>query len=381
MINATGVLLHTNLGRAPVLPAAADAAREAAVSYTNLELDVDSGARGGRGAYVAGLLTSLTGAEAAHVVNNNAGMLFLTLLALAPAGSVPVSRGELIEIGGSYRLPDLMAATGARLVEVGTTNRTRASDYEVAIDDDTAMILKVHPSNYRITGFTAAAGLPELRPLAQRAGVPLVLDAGSGLIDARAPWLSGPPPAWLEGEPGVRQSLEEGADLVMFSGDKLLGGPQAGIAVGRSDLIDSIRSHPAARAMRIAGPELAALAVTLEQYATGTAGGIPLWGMSTIDPEVLRARSERVLAQAGTPGGIVEAASTIGAGSVPGAQVAGPVIVLDGPADELYLNLLRRPPEPVLARREAGRVWIDLRTVNPDDDGRVASALALAWRS
>ena len=207
LINATGVLLHTNLGRAPLHPEAAEAARAAATEYTNLEIELESGSRGGRNSHISRLLRALTGAEAAMVVNNNAGALFLTLMALAAAKSVPVSRGELIEIGGSYRLPELMAASGARLVEVGTTNRTRLGDHRDAIDHTTGMLLKVHPSNYRIEGFAEEATLGELVGLANERALPLAFDAGSGLVDARARWLEGPPPPWLTGEPGIAQAV------------------------------------------------------------------------------------------------------------------------------------------------------------------------------
>ncbi|MGA7271919.1 MAG: L-seryl-tRNA(Sec) selenium transferase, partial [Acidimicrobiia bacterium] len=227
VINATGVLLHTNLGRAPWIPEAVSAAAEVAGSYSNVELDLGSGERGRRNAMSERLLVALTGAEAALVVNNNAAAVFLVLAVLAGRnGRVPVSRGELIEIGGSYRLPELMAATGADLVEVGTTNRTRLEDYQAV--EDACLILKVHPSNYQIVGFSNEAPVSDLAGLASDRSIPLVFDDGSGLLDNRVPWLGGPPPQWLGGEPGVRQSLEAGADLVLFSGDKLLGGPQAG---------------------------------------------------------------------------------------------------------------------------------------------------------
>ncbi|MFP5331270.1 MAG: L-seryl-tRNA(Sec) selenium transferase, partial [Acidimicrobiia bacterium] len=241
VINATGVILHTNLGRAPISEEAAEAGRAATVGYTNLELDTLTGERGGRTSYVTALIRSITGAADALVVNNNAGALFLVLQAMAKDRQVPVSRGELIEIGGSYRLPELMSATGCTLVEVGTTNRTRLSDYADAIGPSTALLLKVHPSNYRIEGFSTDTPLGDLASLAHEHGLPAVFDAGSGLIDERTPWLDGPPPAWLAGEPGVVQSLEAGADLVLFSGDKLLGGPQAGIIVGDADLIAGLR--------------------------------------------------------------------------------------------------------------------------------------------
>jgi L-seryl-tRNA(Ser) seleniumtransferase len=376
VINATGVLLHTNLGRAPLHARAVAAAAEAAAGYGNLEIDLADGRRGGRGRYVTTLLTALTGGEAAHVVNNNAGALFLALAALGAGGSVPVSRGELIEIGGSYRLPELMAASGVALREVGTTNRTRAADYRAACDDTTRMLLKVHPSNYRVTGFTEEASLEQLRELATGSGVPLVFDAGSGLLDTRAPWLPGPPPPWLAGEPGVRQSLEAGADLVMFSGDKLLGGPQAGIIVGRRSVVDRVRTHPVSRAMRIDGPSLAALAVTLEEYARGTAGSLPFWAMATAAPASLRERIDVLIERSGLTAVVEDGVSTVGAGSVPGSEVPSPVMVVAGNADGLFLRLLSAQPAPVVARREDGRLVIDLRAVDPDDDADLATSLA-----
>ena len=381
VINATGVLLHTNLGRAPLDRHAAEAARAAAVGYGNLEMQLDTGKRGGRGAHALELIRALTGAEAALIVNNNAGALFLALIALAAGRSVPVSRGELIEIGGSYRLPELMAASGARLVEIGTTNRTRAADYQRACDESTAMLLKVHPSNYRIEGFAEEATLAQLATLGAERRLPLVFDAGSGLLDARTPWLEGPPPRWLAGEPGVAQSIGAGADLVMFSGDKLLGGPQAGIVVGRADLVARLRTHPVTRAMRIDGPSLVALGLTLERYADGTAHRLPFWAMATATHETLLARCERVLAEAGLTDAAVETrSSTVGAGSVPGSEVPSPVIVIGGDTDRRYLALLAAV-SPVVGRREAGSLVIDLRAVFEDDDATVAAALAETCRS
>ncbi len=377
VINATGVLLHTNLGRAPVDRGAASIASETATGYSNLEIDLTDGTRGGRGAYVERLIEVLTGAERAMVVNNNAGALYLTLVALAGPGSVPVSRGELIEIGGSYRLPDLMAATGARLIEVGTTNRTRIGDYESAIDESTAMLLKVHPSNYRVTGFTDEASLDQLAGLARDRGLPLVYDAGSGLLDERVPWLEGPPPDWLTGEPGIRQSLERGADVVMFSGDKLLGGPQAGILVGTSSLIERLKKHPVSRAFRIDGPSLAALAVTLESYANGTASQLPFWAMATASYEELELRCRSVAGD--LPVEIVRSESTVGGGSVPGATVPSPAIAIKGKVDDNHARLLAGSP-PVVGRREGGRLLLDLRAVPANRDSEVKARLEALWR-
>ncbi len=377
VVNATGVLLHTNLGRAPLDPGAAEAASRAATGYSNLEMNLTDGSRGGRGHYVHRLLELLTGAEKAMVVNNNAGALYLALVALAGAGSVPVSRGELIEIGGSYRLPDLMTATGARLVEVGTTNRTRIGDYESAIDDTTSLLLKVHPSNYRVTGFTDEAGVGELARLAHQRSLRLVFDAGSGLLDERVPWINGPPPDWLAGEPGIRQSLEQGADLVMFSGDKLLGGPQAGIIVGDGSLIGRLQKHPVARAFRIDGPSLTALAVTLERYADGTAADLPFWQMACAGYEELERRCRSVAN--GLPVEIVRATSTVGAGSVPGATVPSPAIAIDGAVDRNYHRLLAGNP-PVVGHREGGRLLLDLRAVPGELDALIRTRLEDLWR-
>jgi L-seryl-tRNA(Ser) seleniumtransferase len=238
------------------------------------------------------------------------------------------------------------------------------------------LVLKVHPSNYRIEGFTDSAGLADLAGLTRARGIPLIFDAGSGLLDERTPWLPGPPPAWLSGEPGIRQSLEAGADLVMFSGDKLLGGPQAGILVGRVDLIERLRRHPVARAVRMDGPTLAGLTVTMEAYASGRAAALPFWRMATLGLDSLEQRARRVLEASGADGSIVPGASLVGAGSVPGAEVPSPQIVLpDG--DDRYATLLAHRP-PVLARRREGSLVVDLRAVDPEDDDHVAAALR--WR-
>lgn len=371
VVNATGVLLHTNLGRAPWSQEAIAAAAEVAANYANVELDVSTGQRGRRNDAAERLATVLTGAEAALVVNNNAGAVFLTLLALGAGRSVPVSRGELIEIGGSYRLPELMAAAGAHLVEVGTTNRTRISDYSAVADP--ALLLKVHPSNYRVVGFSAEATVEELAELAAERRVPLVYDVGSGLLDERVPWLEGPPPPWLAGEPGVRQALESGADLVLFSGDKLLGGPQAGLIVGREDLVRHLARHPAARALRIDGSTAAAVAATLTAYLAGQAPELPLWRMATLPVEQVEQRARRLLEDTGVDGRLVDGASTLGAGSAPGAEIATRLVELPE-ADTLYERLLNHDP-PVLTRRRAGTLLIDLRTVDPVDDAAVAAAL------
>jgi L-seryl-tRNA(Ser) seleniumtransferase len=378
VINATGVLLHTNLGRAPIHPKAADVAAWTATGYSNVEIDLGDGGRGGRTTYLEALLTTITGAEAALAVNNNAAALFLTLIALAGGGEVPVSRGELIEIGGSYRLPELMDASGCRLVEVGTTNRTRIGDFRNAVSDETALLLKVHPSNYRVAGFSEDAPLEDMVALGREASLPVVFDIGSGLIDDRVPWLQGPPPQWLSDEPGVRQAIDAGVDLAMFSGDKLFGGPQAGIIVGRQDQIQRLRRHPVSRAMRLDGASLNALAITAEIYAEGRAVELPFWQMATTAVDDLERRCIRVAERLDSECEIVDAFSTIGAGSVPGSEVPSRVMSFDGPnVDRLHLELLAGKV-PVVARRDRGRLLIDLRSVHPSIDGILVRTLTEA---
>ncbi len=381
VINAGGVLLNTNLGRAPLHGDAAAAAARALAGYGTVEFDLNEGRRGGRGAYVHDLIATLTGGEAALVVNNNAGALFLALAALGSDRQVVISRGELIEIGGSFRLPELMAAAGVWLIEVGTTNRTRRADYEDAIRAETAMILKVHPSNYRTVGFTEEAGYDSLADLAHRHRLPFVADIGSGLLDTEVPWLAGPPPAWVKGEPAARQTLAEGADLVLFSGDKLLGGPQAGIVAGRADLIKRLGSHPIARGLRCDGSTLAALAATLELYADGRGGEIPFWSMAAIPSADLEARSKACLDASGVEGEVAAGESVVGAGSVPGQTIPSPVIRIPGIATDAAWHALLAGDPAVVARRRDGDLILDLRAVAPDQDAAVAAALARACRS
>lgn len=377
LINATGVMLHTNLGRAPWPASAAEAASHAALGYDTVEFDLAAGGRGGRGEYAAELLAAVVGAESGLVVNNNAAGLLLALAALSRGGGVLVSRGELIEIGGSFRLPDLMAVSGARLVEVGTTNRTRLADYEMAGSEAT-LILKIHPSNYRIEGFAEEADYSELATLATELGIPFVADVGSGLLDSRAPWLSGDPPGWLADEPGVRQTLEAGASVVLFSGDKLFGGPQAGLAVGDAALIRAMSRHPLARALRVDGPSLAAVETMLELYASGRGHEIPFWHMASLNHADLEARARAVAGATGAE--VVEGLSIPGAGSVPGRGIPSPLIRLAGNADGCWRALLGGTP-PILGRRDEGALVLDLRTVDPGHDGAIADALAAACRS
>ncbi len=371
VINASGVLLHTNLGRATLHPEAAEAASAVATSFGNVEFDLPTRQRGGRGSYLADLLRALTGAESAHVVNNNAAGLLLALAALADGKPVPVSRGELIEIGGSYRLPELMSVSGARLLEIGTTNKTRLADYESAFEHGPAAVLKVHPSNYRVVGFAEEVAMSDLVSATSANATPLIYDIGSGLLDTEVPWLNGPPPPWLAGEPGALQEVKRGADLVLFSGDKLLGGPQAGVVVGKSTLVERMRSHPLARALRIDGPTMAALTVTLELYLAGRGAEIPFWRHAATSVAELNARLEGLDA-AGME--LVMGASLLGAGSVPGLEIPGPVGRI---RDEgrCWEQLLDHDP-PILTRRDAGDLVVDLRAVAPRDDSLIRAALS-----
>jgi L-seryl-tRNA(Ser) seleniumtransferase len=360
VLNATGVLLHTNLGRAPVAHAQASMA-------TNLELDLDSGQRGSRQRAVTRLVGLATGSEAALAVNNCAGALLLSLAAVAASGQpVAVSRGELVEIGGGFRVPDVMAQSGARLVEVGTTNRTRRSDYERAVAAGAVAVLKVHQSNYRIEGFTEEVPIAGLSGL----GVPVLADLGSGLLDEACPWLSDGPPPWLAGEPAARQSLRHGADLVVFSGDKLLGGPQAGILAGRADLVEACARHPLARALRPGGLVLAALQDTLLAYLRRDGEAIAFWRQATIPVDELARRAERIVADAGR-GESRPSEAVPGGGTLPGRRIPSRAVVVPGDR----LEALRDRERPVIARVADGETWLDLRAVEPDDDAELVAAL------
>ena len=358
VINATGVVLHTGLGRAPLPQRAAEAAAHAAQSYSDLEIDRDRGTRGTRTARAELLLTALTGAEAALVVNNGAAGVLLALAALARGKQVLVSRGELIEIGGEFRIPDIMGASGAKLVEVGTTNRTRLSDFKAALTDRTGLILKVHPSNYRVVGFTAEPSAADLAALARGAGVPLVYDLGSGLLDR---W-----PGVPADEPAAVEALSDGADLVVFSGDKLLGGPQAGIVLGRAELVDRLRRNPIARAVRVDKMQVAALEAVFADYARDGRSEIPVWRMLRESPDDVHRRATELAA---TLDGELEGAhvvaceSSVGGGSLPGYAItswAVEVRVPDPPA--MAARLLTGSPS-VFCRVNDKGVLFDLRTV------------------
>jgi L-seryl-tRNA(Ser) seleniumtransferase len=373
VVNATGVLLHTNLGRAPLDRSERERGGETApVRYANVELDLSTGRRGSRSDHAARLLALAAGAEAALVVNNGAAAVLLVLQALAAGTCVPVSRGELVEIGGGFRIPEVLAASGASLVEVGTTNRTRLADYRRPVDAGRApggtpvgVVLKVHRSNYTMVGFTEEVGIRALCSL----GPPVVYDIGSGLLDASTPWLPGGPPSWLRGEPAARQALEEGAALVTFSGDKLLGGPQAGVIAGRADLVRACARHPLARALRPGGLVLEALQDVALAYLRRDGDAIALWRMATVPVEALRERAAAI-----GVGSVVECASVPGGGSLPGLEIASVGVALPGD----HTAVLRHWPVPVVARMRDGSTVLDLRTVDPEDDEVVAAAARAA---
>ncbi len=371
VLNATGVVVHTNLGRVPMARAAMDAAERAATDYSTLEYDLDAGTRGHRHVHVRDLLVELTGAEDAVVVNNNAAALLLALAASASGRSAIVSRGELVEIGGGFRIPDVVAQSGARLVEVGTTNRTHLADYERAIDASTAVLMKVHRSNFEITGFVAEVSLAEMTSLAKARGLVSIDDAGSGCMD---------PIAEVVGEPSVRARIAAGADVVCFSGDKLLGGPQAGIAVGRRDAIETMRRTPLYRALRPDKLTLAALGATLALWRDRP-DALPIVRMLRTTPEELRERAERVVARIGASAAeitIVDAVGRVGGGAAPSVALPSCAIRITGTAPDALAQRLRRAPPHVVARIEHDALWLDLRCVGEDDDDALALALAAA---
>ena len=361
VLNATGVLVHTNLGRAPLAEAALARVVEVGGGYSNLEYDLDAGARGSRQDHLAGLLGRLTGAEAALVVNNNAAAVLLALAALAEGRDVLVSRGELIEIGDGFRIPDVLARSGARLVEVGTTNRTRAADYERAIRPETALLLRVHQSNFRVVGFAGQPQLRELAEVARRHELPLVDDLGSG-----APFDVGD-------EPTAAASLAAGADLVCFSGDKLLGGPQAGIVVGRADLVENLRRHPLQRALRADKLTLAALEGTLQLCLDPERARreIPVLRMFDEAAETVRARAERLASLVG--GEVEETVARVGGGALPLAELPSFACAVE----ESLTDPLRAGEPPVIGIVRDGRLLLDCRTLRDDDIEVVAAVVAV----
>jgi L-seryl-tRNA(Ser) seleniumtransferase len=362
VINATGVVVHTNLGRAPLARDALERVASVAAGYSNLEYDVGEGARGSRQDHVAPILRRLTGAEAALVVNNNAGAVLLALAALAEGREVLVSRGELIEIGDGFRIPDVLARSGARLHEVGTTNRTRGADYDRAIGPDTALLLRVHQSNFRVVGFTEQPRLEELVRIGRTHGIPVVDDLGSGVL------------VELEGEPSARDALSAGADLVCFSGDKLLGGPQAGIIVGRADLVEKLRRHPLQRALRADKLTLAALEATLALYLDPerAAREIPVLRMLGEPLEAIRGRADRLAELA--DGEVEPTVGRVGGGALPLAELASFACAVE----EELARPLREGEPPVVGILRDGRLLLDCRTLTDDEVDEVAAAIGHA---
>ena len=383
IINGTGIVVHTNLGRAPLAGVAIARIGELAGRYSNLEFDIEAGRRGSRDTHAEALLTRLLGADSAVVVNNNAGATLLMLAALAAGREVIVSRGELVEIGGGFRLPEVMAQSGAKLREVGTTNRTRADDYRSAIGPNTALLLRVHRSNFRIDGFTEQPSLDELVALGREHGVPVAEDIGSGYLGLVGEEDAARLDALLDGEPRVQDSLARGVDIVCFSGDKLLGGPQAGILAGRLDLLARVRRHPLMRVLRVDKLTYAALEGTLAEYAAGRASRtIPILQMILAAPEAIEARA-RALAEGVQAGGPVEAEvaagrSKVGGGTTPGVEIETRVLALRHRERSVdWLDDWLRHHEPgIVGRIENDRLLIDLRTVLEDEDAVVAEALS-----
>jgi L-seryl-tRNA(Ser) seleniumtransferase len=383
VINATGVIVNTNLGRAPLSAAALAAADAAARGYSNLEYDLETGERGSRQTHVRELLREVTGADDALVVNNNAAAILVVLSGLAAGHEVIVSRGELVEIGGGFRVPDVMRQGGARLVEVGTTNRTRVADYAAAIGPDTGALLAVHPSNFRVIGFTETPPRAALAELAHAHHLPLVEDLGSGCLLPTERW-------GLAHEPTPRESLAAGADVVCFSGDKLLGGPQAGIIIGRAEPLAHLARHPLMRAIRIDKLTLAALEATLRHYRDGTAErDVPVWRMIATPLDTLRTRAERWAAAVratGARAAAIAGASTVGGGSLPGETLPTILCAIETPTSDGEIATLaarlRRGNPPVAARVSRAQLLLDPRTVPPELDDTLLDALthALAAR-
>ena len=368
VINATGVILHTNLGRAPLAPEVIAAAGEIAGGYSNLELRLADGTRGSRHDHIEDLLRDLTGAEAATAVNNNAAAVLLALAAVAAPGEVVISRGQLVEIGGSFRIPEIMELSGATLVEVGTTNRTRLRDYSAAVGPRTTALMVVHQSNFRTVGFVEEVPVRDLAGLAAERGLPLIDDLGSGALSG------------IEDEPTIAERLRAGADLVCFSTDKLLGGPQAGILAGRSDLVERCRRHPLARALRLDKLQLAALEATLRLHRDRGPGALPALAMLGADEEELSRRAARIAGGAGDRATIERGHARPGGGSLPLSTLEGPVCVVDPGelgADALAARLRDADP-PVIARIERDRVVLDPRTMSDDEAESVGEAVRAA---
>tara|TARA_B100000676_G_C18055807_1_gene834339 strand:- start:484 stop:1773 length:1290 start_codon:yes stop_codon:yes gene_type:complete len=359
VINATGVLLHTNLGRAPLNIGN----RDEAFRFSNLELDLETGERGSRHDKTSKLIARSCGAESALVVNNCASAVLLVIAALAQNRGVAVSRSELVEIGGGFRIPEIIEQSGAKLIEVGTTNRTRRKDFEKAVNkNEVSLVLKVHQSNYRIVGFTETTEISEMKDL----GIPLLADIGSGLLDAACPWLDDGPPKWLIGEPAARQSLESGADIVTFSGDKLFGGPQAGIIAGKTELIDLCMQHPLSRAFRPGNLIMSVLQEVTLSYLEREGSSIPFWKMATTSVDELFDRAKNI-----EPKFATKTFATPGGGTLPGVEIPSAGLHLEGN----HIEFFRQQDPPIICRMDDDQTVIDLMTVHPTDDVLIDKAI------
>ena len=359
VINATGVLLHTNMGRSPIKIES----QNQHFRFSNLELDLETGERGSRQDRSSNLIARACGAESALVVNNCASAVLLVIAALAEERCVAVSRSELVEIGGGFRIPEILEQSGAHLVEVGTTNRTRRKDFEKAITkNDVSLILKVHQSNYRIVGFTETTEISDMTDL----GIPIIADIGSGLIDSACPWLENGPPKWLIGEPSAKQSLESGADIVTFSGDKLFGGPQAGIIAGKAELIELCSKHPLSRVVRPGSLTMSALQNVTISYLERRASSIPFWEMATTTVDELKIRASKISKEF-----ITDTSATPGGGTLPGVEIPSAGLKLTGD----HVEFFRQQNPPIICRVENNHTFLDLMTVHPSDDVFIDNAI------
>ena len=359
VINATGVLLHTNMGRSPIKIES----QNQHFRFSNLELDLETGERGSRQDRSSNLIARACGAESALVVNNCASAVLLVIAALAEERGVAVSRSELVEIGGGFRIPEILEQSGAHLVEVGTTNRTRRKDFEKAITkNDVSLILKVHQSNYRIVGFTETTEISDMTDL----GIPIIADIGSGLIDSACPWLENGPPKWLIGEPSAKQSLESGADIVTFSGDKLFGGPQAGIIAGKAELVELCSKHPLSRVVRPGSLTMSALQNVTISYLERRASSIPFWEMATTTVDELKIRASKISKEF-----ITDTSATPGGGTLPGVEIPSVGLKLTGD----HVEFFRQQNPPIICRVENNHTFLDLMTVHPSDDVFIDNAI------
>ena len=373
VINASGVVLHTNLGRAPLPSGAIDQLRDVSVSYSNLEFDVEQGKRGKRDVHVDRVLRRLLGCEAAIVVNNNAAAVFLVLNALGEGGEVIASRGEQVEIGGSFRIPEIMTRSGARLREVGTTNRTRIKDYETAINENTRLLLRVPPSNFRMVGFTERPSLADFVELGKRRNIPTFEDLGSGCLTDLSP-------VGVNDEPIVADSIRAGVDIISFSGDKLLGGPQAGIIAGKKLYVEKIRQNPLFRMLRVDKLTISVLEFTLRAYLTGKTDEIPVWRMLHASPDQLKSRAESFAERVGNSAQPVALESVVGGGSAPEAYVPswGVALNLKGLSDAELERRFRSSNPPVIVRLEEGQVVLDFRTIFPAEEDELLGVIRQA---